>query len=82
MSTENQNKTIVKNRAALPMFALTLPIVGENFFRTLVSSVDTIMLSTYKDSAVAAVGMMGQYIFFTQLLFNIICTGVSIVLAQ
>lgn len=82
MNNENQNKTIVKNRAALPMFSLTLPIVGENFFRTLVSSVDTIMLSTYKDSAVAAVGMMGQYVFFTQLLFNIICTGVSIVLAQ
>lgn len=70
------------NRAALPMFRLTLPIIGETFFRTLVASADTLMLSSYKDSAVAAVGMMGQYIFFTQLLFNIICTGASIVLAQ
>ena len=70
------------NRAALPMFQLTLPIIGETFFRTLVASADTLMLSSYKDSAVAAVGMMGQYIFFTQLLFNIICTGASIVLAQ
>jgi putative MATE family efflux protein len=73
---------VIKNRAALPMFQLTLPLIGETFFRTLVSSADTIMLSSYKDSAVAAVGMMGQYIFFTQLLFNIICTGASIVLAQ
>ncbi|MFA6857058.1 MAG: MATE family efflux transporter [Treponema sp.] len=72
----------VINRAALPMFQLTLPIIGETFFRTLVASADTLMLSSYKDSAVAAVGMMGQYIFFTQLLFNIICTGASIVLAQ
>lgn len=64
------------------MVSLTLPIIGETFFRTLVSSLDTIMLSSYKDSAVAAVGMMGQYIFFTQLLFNIISTGASIVLAQ
>src|SRR5574344_1358373 len=64
------------------MMKLTLPLIGETFFRTLVSSLDTIMLSSYKDSAVAAVGMMGQYIFFTQLLFNIICTGASIVLAQ
>ena len=57
----------VINRAALPMFQLTLPIIGETFFRTLVASADTLMLSSYKDSAVAAVGMMGQYIFFTQL---------------
>src|SRR5574344_178761 len=64
------------------MMKLTLPLIGETFFRTLVSSLDTIMLSSYKDSAVAAVGMMGQYIFFTQWLFNIICTGASIVLAQ
>jgi putative MATE family efflux protein len=70
------------NRAALPMFQLTLPIIGETFFRTLVASADTLMLSSYKDSAIAAVGMMGQYVFFTQLLFNIICTGASIVLAQ
>jgi putative MATE family efflux protein len=79
---EPKNVSTVINRAALPMFKLTLPIIGETFFRTLVSSADTIMLSSYKDSAVAAVGMMGQYIFFTQLLFNIICTGASIVLAQ
>lgn len=78
---ENTEPKII-NRAALPMFKLTLPIIGETFFRTLVASADTLMLSSYKDSAVAAVGMMGQYIFFTQLLFNIICTGASIVLAQ
>lgn len=82
MNSKIQSKSLIKNRAALSMFSLTLPIIGETFFRTLVSSLDTVMLSTYNDSSVAAVGMMGQYIFFTQLLFTIVCTGVSIVLAQ
>lgn len=82
VNTSEAKSSLPINKATLPMFALTLPIIGETFFRTLVSSVDTLMLSSYKDSAVAAVGMMGQYIFFTQLLFNIICTGTSIVLAQ
>lgn len=64
------------------MVALTAPIIAETFFRILVSSVDTIMLSGYDQQAVAAVGLVGQYIFFIQILFNVICIGTSIVLAQ
>jgi putative MATE family efflux protein len=64
------------------MFALTMPIVLESFFRTLVSSIDTIMLSSFAQSAVAGVGMINQYIFFIQILFMIICIGTSIVLSQ
>ena len=54
---------IIRDRAALPMIALTLPIVLEQFFRVLVSSVDTVMLSSYSQLAVAAVGLVAQYIF-------------------
>ena len=74
--------SIITDRAALPMFALTLPIVFESLFRILVSSIDTIMLSSYSQESVAGVGMIGQYIFFLQILFNITCVGTSIVLSQ
>ena len=80
-SLANKSK-IITNRAALPMIALTLPIVFEQLLRVLISSVDTIMLSSYSQESVAGVGMMAQYIFFTQILYNVICIGTSIVLAQ
>lgn len=64
------------------MITLTLPIILEQFFRILVSSIDTIMLSSFSQQAVAAVGLMAQYIFFIHILFNVICIGTSIVLSQ
>ena len=71
-----------RSRGALPMHKLALPLIGEQFFRILVSSVDTFMLSSYSEPAVAGVGMMGQYVFFLQILFNVICIGSTIILAQ
>ena len=53
------------NRGALPMLKLTLPIAMEQFFRILVSSVDTMMLSSYSNEAVAAVGLVSQYVFLS-----------------
>lgn len=69
-------------RGALSMFQLAVPLVLEQFFRILVSSADTVMLSSYSDKAVAGVGLMAQYVFFLNLLFSMIATGTSIVLAQ
>ena len=78
-----KNKEIPSaNRGALPMFRLTLPIALEQIFRILVSSVDTMMLSSYDNDAVAAVGLVSQYVFFLTLVFSVIGTGCSIVLAQ
>lgn len=74
--------SVNKNRGALPMFKLTFPIAMEQIFRILVSSVDTMMLSSYNNSAVAAVGLVSQYVFFLNLVFSVISTGCSIVLAQ
>ena len=71
-----------KSRGALPMLKLTFPIAMEQFFRILVSSVDTMMLSSYSNDAVAAVGLVSQYSFFLTILFSVIGTGCSIVLAQ
>ncbi len=69
-------------RGELPMIKLCLPLVLEQLFRILVSSTDTVMLSSYSNSAVAGVGLMGQYVFFLNILFGVITTGTSIVLAQ
>ena len=71
-----------KSRGALPMYKLALPLAGEQFLRILVSLADTFMLSQYSDEAVAGVGLVAQYIFFLQILFNIVAIGSSIVLAQ
>lgn len=70
------------NRGSLPMLKLTFPIAMEQLMRILVSSIDTFMLSSYSNSAVAAVGLVSQYVFFLTMLFSVICTGCSIVLAQ
>jgi len=40
------------------------------------------MLSSYSNDAVAAVGLVSQYVFFLNLIFSVIGTGCSIVLAQ
>ncbi len=71
-----------KNRGSLPMIKLTMPLVMEQLFRILVSLADTFMLSTYSVQAVAAAGLVGQYIFFLNILFNIVAIGTSIVLSQ
>ena len=64
------------------MAKLSLPLIAEQFFRILVGSIDTVMLSFYSEKAVAAVGMMSQYAFFIMILFNVIAIGTSIVLSQ
>ncbi|MBP5695982.1 MAG: MATE family efflux transporter [Treponema sp.] len=71
-----------KSRGALPMVKLALPLAGEQLLRIVVSLVDTFMLSSYCEEAVAGVGLVSQWIFFLQILFNIVAIGSSIVLAQ
>ena len=76
----NSKKSI--SPGSVSLFTLVLPIFFESLFRMLVSSVDTFMLSSYAQEAVAGVGLVAQYMFFIQLLFNIVCIGAGIVLAQ
>lgn len=76
------NKMQNKTRGSLPMLHLVLPLAGEQLLRILVSLADTFMLSTYSDHAVAGVGLVSQYMFFLQILFNVVAVGSSIVLAQ
>lgn len=67
---------------SLSMAAITIPLFFETLFRILVQSIDTFMLAGYSSQAVAGSGLVGQYIFFCNILFNIICTGTSIIIAQ
>ena len=62
------------NRGSLSMVKLTLPLAFEQFFRILVSSVDTMMLSSYSNEAVAAVGLVSQYVFLLNLIFLVSIT--------
>lgn len=66
----------------LSLFSLTWPIFLETLFGMLIGSTDTFMLSSLSDEAVAAVGVANQFIFFTLLLFSVIGTGTSVVIAQ
>lgn len=49
---------------------------------TIIGSVDTIMLSSYSDDAVAAVSIANQILFLIQVLACIVTTGTSILCAQ
>lgn len=69
-------------RGSLPMLKLTLPMIGEQFLRILISSADTFMLSSYSSAAVAGVGLVAQWCFFLMILFNVVVIGANIVLAQ
>lgn len=49
---------------------------------TIIGSIDTIMLSTYSDDAVAAVSIANQILFLMQVFVCIVNTGTSILCAQ
>ncbi|WP_039944605.1 MATE family efflux transporter [Thermicanus aegyptius] len=66
----------------LSLFSLTWPLFIETLFGMLIGSTDTFMLSSLSDEAVAAVGVANQLINFTLLLFSVIATGTSVVIAQ
>jgi putative MATE family efflux protein len=64
------------------IFKLTWPIWIENMLRIALSSVDVFMLSFFSEKAVAAVGLINQFVFFIQILFLMIAFGSSILISQ
>lgn len=65
-----------------PLMLLAGPIFGELLLNILVNNVDTLMLSHYSETGVGAVGNANQVMFFLILMFNIIATATSVVVAQ
>ncbi|MFF2093957.1 MATE family efflux transporter [Paenibacillus sp. NPDC058174] len=64
------------------LFSLTWPISIELLFGMLLGAVDTMMLSSYSDEAVAAVGLANQVLTVAGMLFGFITIGTAVVLNQ
>lgn len=73
----DENKRIKKK-----LLRITWPIFVESLLLSTLGTVDTLMVSRYSDSAVAAVGVSNQIINMINLLFVVITSGTSILVAQ
>ncbi|MFS1514155.1 MATE family efflux transporter [Chengkuizengella sp. SCS-71B] len=71
-----------KPKKKLSLFHLTWPIFIEFLLYILMGNADTIMLSQYSDNSVAAVGISNQIQNFIILMFGIVVTGTTILVAQ
>ncbi len=78
MSTK---KTLEINEKT-PLLLIAGPMFVELFLNILLNNIDTMMLSHYSEYAVGAVGNSNQVMFFVILMFNIIATATSVVVAQ
>lgn len=58
------------------------PMAIELFMNIFLNNIDTLMLSHYSENAVGAVGNANQIMFLLIILFNIIATATSVVVAQ
>lgn len=73
----DENKRIKKK-----LLRITWPIFIESLLLSTLGGVDTLMVSRYSDSAVAAVGVSNQIINMINLMFVIITSGTSILVSQ
>lgn len=76
-----KNKTIVIDEKT-PLLVLAGPMFLELLLNTMLQNVDTVMLSHYDEYAVGAVGNAYIIMFMLLILFNIIATATSVVVAQ
>ncbi len=76
-----QNRTVVIDENT-PLLVLAGPMFLELLLNTMLQNVDTIMLSRYDEYAVGAVGNANIIMFMMLILFNIIATATSVVVAQ
>lgn len=64
------------------LFSLTWPIFCEAVLFSVIGSMDTLMVASYADNAVGALGSVNQVLSLFQVLSNIITTGTGILCAQ
>lgn len=76
-----KNKTKDINEAT-PLLFLAGPMFFELLLNICINNVDTLMLSHYSETAVGAVGNANQVMFLLILMFNIIATATSVIVAQ
>ena len=76
-----KNKTTVIDENT-PLLVLAGPMFLELLLNTMLNNVDTVMLSHFDEYAVGAVGNANIIMFMMIILFNIIATATSVVVAQ
>ena len=76
-----KNKTIVIDEKT-PLLILAGPMFLELLLNTMLNNVDMLMLSHYDEIAVGAVGNANTIMFMMNILFNVIATATSVVVAQ
>jgi len=70
------------SRANLPLSRLAVPMYLESLLRSTLSSADVFMLAFFSQSAVAAVGITGNFTFLLMLLYTVITAGSSVLISQ
>ncbi|MBB3110117.1 putative MATE family efflux protein [Paenibacillus phyllosphaerae] len=66
----------------LSLFGLTWPIFIELLLQMVMGNADTLMLSYYSDNAVASVGVANRIIYILILIYGVIATGASVLVAK
>lgn len=79
MKTEKNARVIDETT---PLLVIAGPMFVELFLNILLNNIDTVMLSHHSEYAVGAVGNSNQVMFMMIILFNIIATATSVVVAQ
>lgn len=79
MAKTNETRVIDEKT---PLMFLAGPMFMEMLLNILINNIDTLMLSHHSELAVGAVGNSNQIMFFMILMFNIIATATSVVVAQ
>ncbi len=79
--SKNQNRTTEINEKT-PLLVIAGPMFFEMLLGIMLNNIDTLMLSHYDEYAVGAVGNANQILFMVNILFNIIATATSVVVAQ
>jgi len=82
IDAELRLRAVSANRTALPLMHFAWPILIENIIRVGMTSVDVFMLSSYATEAVAATGLINQFVFFINLLYLMVASGASILISQ
>ena len=65
-----------------PLLMIAGPMFLELFLNILLNNIDTVMLSRYSENSVGAVGNANQIMMLIIIMFNIIATATSVVVAQ
>lgn len=74
--------SVTTSLGTLNLFSLAVPFFIENILNNLPGTVNTMILSAYSATAVAAVGAANQVLLMFNLLFTAICLGATVVICN